>query len=334
MNRRRLLIGSTAVAALAAGGCTSITHPRPTSSTTQLIRPRLFAVASDPWAIRTWAQEMSGMPSGIMEFESWNRGRTLDTHFAQARVDGMTSFVITWEPWAPVAASLGRVVQYKVQPGYSNTAIAAGSLDAYITRFAKSVAAAGLTVYMRLAHEMNGDWYPWSHDAAAYVAAWRRVVSIFRAHRATNARFVFSINPSPYEPVATWMANIKRYWPGAGYVDQLGTTMINFGGSKETPVAEFAARLTALHTTFAKDALLAEVDTAAADRVEWMTDLRTWVASTPWVSGVVWSQDAQSRGAEQLGAKVGDLAWDVTTDAATRPVLQGLMSDLRHGVQA
>lgn len=328
------LIGGGALAGAGLAGCRQlIPTATPAGSAAPTAGPvpaRVFAVASDPWAVRAWATQMGVMPGSVMEFEAWNRDRTLDTHFAQAQADGMSAFLITWEPWRPTAANLGITAQYNVQPTYTNKAIATGALDDYITRFARSVAAAkGLTVYMRFAHEMNGDWYPWSHDPVGYIAAWRHMVGIFRAVGATNTRFVFSVNPSPYVAEAAWLANIARYWPGPEYVDQIGTTMINFGGRKEASVADFAVRLDALRKVYPKDILLAEVDTAQAGHLKWLTDLRTWVAETPWCSGVVWSQTASSRGAAQLGSQAGDLDWDVTTDMSARPVLQALIHDLQ-----
>jgi hypothetical protein len=334
LRRRAALALIAAVTVVATAGCQPILVPiaapsAPPSAVT--LRPRLFAVGSDPWSVRTWAAQMGVMPSAVMEFESFDKDRTLDTHFAQALADGMHAFIVTWEPWTPVAASRGQAAQFKAQPGYSNQAIAAGKLDGYLTRFARSVAAAkGLTVYIRFGHEMNGDWYPWSHDPAGYVAAWRHVVTLFRAAGATNAKFVFSVNPSPYLPQKGWLANVMRYWPGASYVDQVGATMINFGGLKQKSVAQFAARLATLHATFHKNVMLAEVNTASQGRVRWLTDLRTWVSLTPWVTGVVWSQDSRSRGATQLGTKVGNLNWNVTDDPQTRPVVQALIHDLQH----
>ena len=113
-----------------------------------------------------------------------------------------------------------------------------------------------------------------------------------------------------------------------GTVDYLGSTMINFGGIKQKSVAEFAQRLLLMHQTFEKELIITELNTAAEGRVKWLTDLRTWlVTDATWVRGVVLSQ-AESRGKTQLGDKVGDLSWNVTTDDQTKPIIKALIEDL------
>jgi hypothetical protein len=288
----------------------------------------VFGVASDPWHVDEWATAVGVEPTMIMEFEAWSRNRTIDSHFAELRRLGVKTFMLTWEPWQTVSAAKGKTAQYAEQPEFSNATIAAGKKDDYIRSWAKSVAASGLIVYVRYAHEMNGDWYPWSRDPAGYVAAWRRVVDIFRAEGATNARFVFSLNPSVFEPEAGWAENLRKYWPGDDYVDLLGSTMINFGARKEYSVAEFVARFEAARKVFNKKLIITELNTAAEGRVKWLTDLRTWLDTTgaDWVEGLALSQ-ADSRGAAQLGDKVGDLSWNVISDPDTQPVIRGILQD-------
>jgi hypothetical protein len=175
---------------------------------------------------------------------------------------------------------------------------------------------------------MNGDWYPWSRDPAIYAQAWRHLHDIFAQEGATNARWVFSLNPTPYEGETSWGDNAKAYYPGDAYVDYIGTTMINFGGVKEKSVADFAQRLTLMHELFHKDVIITEANSALSGRVKWFTDLRTFVMTrAPWIHGVVLSQNL-SRGQVQLGAQVGDLSWNVTTDPPTQPVIRGLANDL------
>ena len=49
--------------------------------------------------------------------------------------------------------------------------------------FVTNCAAAGMPVFLRFAHEANGDWYPWhgtAANAADFRAAYRRVVTVMR----------------------------------------------------------------------------------------------------------------------------------------------------------
>jgi hypothetical protein len=329
ITRRGLLAATLAggTAALGLAGCTRRDAIPPAKFDPSR---REFGIADDPWHIDEWAQAVGGKPSMVMEFEAFSRRRTIETHFAEARRQGLRSFMVTWEPWVSVSASLGKAAQHKYQPEYANPAVATGKWDDYLRAFARSVAECGLVVYIRYAHEMNGDWYPWSREPRDYVAAWQRMVNIFREEGAGNAKFVYSMNPSVWLSEAEFERPVRDYWPGDNYVDFLGSTVINFGGQKSYEVAEFATRLDLMRSYFGKNMLITELNTAADGRVKWMTDLRTWLAEATWVKGVVLSQGA-SRGQAQLGEKVGDLSWDVVSDRDTQPVIKAIINDFNRG---
>jgi hypothetical protein len=285
---------------------------------------RAFGIYVDPWHIDDWARAVGAQPTIAAKFESFSRKRTIDKFANEAARRGIRTLLISWEPWKPVRATLGVYRTSYPQLGYRNIDIANGSQDAYIRRFARSVSKFDGTVYIRYAHEMNGFWYPWSWDAADYRKAYRRVVRLFREEGAHNARFVWSINANLYEKPAKWMRNLRLYWPGDKYVDALGWTMINFGGTKSYSVASFSTRLRAVHQAFHKPLLVTEANTQYGGRVRWLEAFRLMLRSMPWVTGVVWSQ-LPSRGAQQM--KAGDLHWNVQNDAAGSAVLRGIIED-------
>lgn len=86
-------------------------------------------------------------------------------------------------------------------------------------------------VYIRLAHEMNGYWYPWSQNStpAEYVSAWRHVHQIFSSKGidSTRLQWVWSVN---YADFGNYTA--EEYWVGDDYVDWLGVDGYNFGASR------------------------------------------------------------------------------------------------------
>ena len=46
-------------------------------------------------------------------------------------------------------------------------------------------------------HEMNGNWYSWGNQhtsAKAFVAAWRHIVTVFRAAGAENVIWLWTVN--------------------------------------------------------------------------------------------------------------------------------------------
>ena len=225
--------------------------------------------------------------------------------------------MVSWEPWRPVPTSLGSSAQFQPQPGYRNGDIARGVQDAYITRFAASLAKFPGQVDLRWAHEMNGRWYPWSHGPANYRAAWRRIVRLFDRAGARNVRFVWSVNPNLYQHSANWQRVTRRYWPGSRYVDAVGMTMIDFGGEKDYRVSRFAPRLARPART------LPQADRPHRGQHRLRGPRRAGCSTsadcsrrTPGIDAVYWSQ-LPSRGTAHLDGS-GLLDWDVQRDPVPR----------------
>src|SRR3954453_12611359 len=191
---------------------------------------RTFGVYTDPSQRAVWASAVGARPQILAKFEAFSQARPPDDWLAQVEQQGISRVLITWEPWAPGPTSHGTLEQSLPQPGYRNRDIVLGVQDRYIRRFARGLARFPGVVYLRYAHEMNGTWYPWSHDPRAYVYAWWRIVRIFHAAKARNVRFVWSVNANLYDPASTWKRELRAYWPGRRYVDAIGSTMIDFGG--------------------------------------------------------------------------------------------------------
>jgi mannan endo-1,4-beta-mannosidase len=285
---------------------------------------RAFGIYVDPWHVDEWARAVRARPTMVAKFEAFSRRRTINDFIAEVEQQGIRTLLVSWEPWEPVPASGGPGAQGRPQPGYRNRDIAAGAHDPYIRAFARSLATFDGTVLLRYAHEMNGFWYPWSHNPAAYRRAWRHVVRLVR-EQAGNVRFVWSANPSLYLPVGRWARGLRPYWPGRRWVDFVGSTMINFGGHKNYTVKRFAPRLLALRCRYGMPLVLTEVNTNSKGRVRWLRDLRRLLNQRPWIRSLAWSQ-LPSRGQAQM-KHVGNLNWDVRRDPATARVLRGIVRD-------
>jgi len=285
----------------------------------------LFGVAVDPWHLDDWSRAVGARPQLVAKFQAFSRRDSLLPYMAEAQRQGATALMISWEPWRPVSAARGRAAQFKPQRGYRNADIARGDHDAYITRFARTLARFHGVVYLRYAHEMNGIWYPWTHDARAYRRAWRHVVRLVRRAGARNVRFVWSTNPNLYETPAFWMRRLRRYWPGARYVDIVGSTTIDFGGRKDYGIDRFEPRLAALRRVFRKPLMITEANTDYAGSVEWLRDFRDMLRRAPYIRAVVWSQ-LPSRGKAQMPG-AGVLDWDVTRHPAAAGVLRQIVLD-------
>jgi Glycosyl hydrolase family 26 len=287
---------------------------------------RTFGVYVDPWHVDDWARSVGVAPEYVGRFEAFSRGTTVDAFLREAERRGLRHVLVSWEPWRPVPPELGVVEQFRAQPGYRNRDIARGAQDSYVLAFARSLATFHGRVDVRYAHEMNGTWYPWSHDPIEYRRAWRHVVRLFRSVGARNVRFVWSPNPSLYLPFRTWLRSVRVYWPGRRYVGAVGSTMINFGGRKRYAVARFLPRLRALRRLYRRPVVLTEVNTVHRGRVRWLRDLRRLVRRTPWIRSVAWFQH-RSRAQVQI-EHAGKLDWDVQRDPVGAAALRGVIRAL------
>lgn len=196
---------------------------------------------------------------------------------------------ITWEPWHfsnPKAVKLGD--------------IAAGKYDKYLDSWAQAAKSFGAEVWIRWAHEFNGNWYPWAvgennKDAKIYIAAFRRARDRFNRAGAFNARWIWCANAESV-PDASWNDPRKAY-PGDAYVDMISIDGYNFGtavaGSRWQSFREIYQRpYEELTEAFPnKPIMIGEIGCASVggDKVEWMRDMdRQLRGRFKRIQGVVW----------------------------------------------
>lgn len=125
--------------------------------------------------------------------------------------------------FAAAAVQHGAVPLVQINPGHLPlAAIAHGRYDAYLRRFADAVRGYQHRVIVGFGHEPNGWWFPWGWphaSAASFVAAWRHIVTVFRAQGAANVTWLWTINivsaRGGIDPPAAW-------WPGSSYVTWVG----------------------------------------------------------------------------------------------------------------
>ena len=123
--------------------------------------------------------------------------------------------------FARQAYSDGATPAVQIEPfGISLDAIAAGRYDGYLREYARQVASYGHPVIIGFAHEPDGSWYPWGVQhwpPATWIAAWRRVVTVFRAAGAGNVIWLWTMNAQGADAAA-----MRQWWPGAAYVTWIG----------------------------------------------------------------------------------------------------------------
>ena len=178
----------------------------------------------------------------------------VDGAVEQVRADGGV-LLLTLEPAGGLASVTDQVAGELAQ-----------RLDAYNRR--------GVPVVVRFAHEMNGSWYAWAQQPAAYVAAFRRVAAAVHVTApgsammwAPNYGGGYPFTGGPHQAVAgsADAAALDTdadgavtpaddpyapYWPGDDAVDWVGLSLYHWGstapwGENEVPEAgKLVAQLT------------------------------------------------------------------------------------------
>lgn len=186
----------------------------------------------DNGAVSAWRAQAGRLPAVWMIYQGWTGWNKFPV--SQAKRAGQLGgrLLVTWEPWS------GSVRD----SNWSCRRVTAGAYDGYIRQYARAVRSARVPVMIRLAHEMNGDWYPWGtartsgwgrnndNSPQGYVAMWRHVVGIFRQEGATNVSWVWSPNIhylNANNSVSDQNSDLYALYPGDAYVDWIGLSVYN-----------------------------------------------------------------------------------------------------------
>ncbi|MFE7846352.1 glycoside hydrolase family 26 protein [Microbacterium sp. NPDC057407] len=194
--------------------------------------------------------------------------------------------MLTWESRPMLAGN-----DQPEDPEYSLPLILSGKFDAYLTQYAKDIVKTGLPLAIRLNHEMNGTWYPWSEQKADgtslngnrpgdYAATWRYVHDIFEKAGA-NKYVMWVWAPNIVNNLASRHQGIeytRSLYPGDEYVDIVGVS-----GYLRSPFRSgqtftfdytFGRTLEQLRAITDKPLFLAEVGATeiGGKKPEWVTD--------------------------------------------------------------
>jgi len=236
------------------------------------------------------------LPSLLEFFQGWDRGFPRDQVVETWRRGALP--VLSWEP-RPTVQPVGPDSDNTNEPGYTLASIIDGSHDAYIDQFATDVRELGLPVAIRFAHEMNGNWFPWSEERngnsrGQYVQAWRHVHDRFTALGATNAIWIWSPNVISARP----SVQLAPLYPGDDYVDWMG--MVGYyrrvylddkGKPKDPTFANtYQSTLDELRTVALKPTVITELGATeiGGNKSPWIRSLFEGLAANPDVIGFVW----------------------------------------------
>ncbi len=229
----------------------------------------------------------------IMIYQGWGQSNN-QPNFNASRMDSIRSHgsipMITWQPQD--------YVKEIVQPNFALSKIINGDYDQYITQYAKDIKKWNHPLFLRLAHEMNGNWYPWSEQIngnkpGEYVAMWKHVHDIFTAQGVTNVTWVWTPNNTDQHGKG---GNLTSFYPGNEYVDWVGIDGYNYGTSKGGKYQNFAdVFYNAYHEIVGftdKPLMIGEMGSSnnGGDKAKWIADALTKFIPNdfPKIKAIIW----------------------------------------------
>jgi Glycosyl hydrolase family 26 len=233
----------------------------------------------------------------LMWYQGWGAAnaafdpRLLDAVAARGAIP-----MITWEPW-DYTKGLN-------QPAYRLSRIAGGAFDSYVRSWATGLKAWGKPVILRFAQEMNAWSYPWcattnGNKPSDYVAAWRRVRTIFSDSGVTNVAWHWC-------PNIDWLGSgevpFDQVFPGDSYVDAVGVDGYNGGtalpwGGWQSFAAIFGYSVQQLRALTSKPIVIGETASAEAggSKAAWVTEMLDTALPQkfPDIRAVIWFSEAK-----------------------------------------
>jgi hypothetical protein len=151
-------------------------------------------------------EDAAGVEPGFVEYDSaW--GQPFAASYAGTIRDHGATVIVQMDP-----------------ANASITGIPAGRYDGYLSEYAESVRAYRHPVIISFGREMNGSWYSWGYrhtSPAVFVAAWRHIVTLFRALGVRNVTWMWTVSIINDTQQGT-AASPNRWWPGSSYVNWVG----------------------------------------------------------------------------------------------------------------
>lgn len=260
--------------------------------TKRTVQLGFFASDADPTRITTYTTAAGESPTLWLRPRDYTQ--TLDvTNMNAVHASGQMP-LIAWMPSAGGGTPT-------VQSSYTLSSIIAGTYDSYMTTFLTAVKNLGFPVAIRWAHEMNGNWYPWSeqvngNSAGQFAQAWQHVHNLAATVGATNITWVFA-------PTTDYSGStaLSELYPGDAYVDVVAMQGYNWGTSGpsglRTPSQVFTQTVADLQAVApSKPVWITEmgtVDDPNLSKQAWIGQFFTWLASTT-IGAFVWYDDTDS----------------------------------------
>ena len=210
--------------------------------------------------------------------------------------------------------------------------IAGGLHDKAIDAQARRIKGFGSRVYLAFHPEPEDDVVGGHLGTAAdFRAAWRRIVTRFRALGVTNVRWVLVLMAWTFDPKSR--RTPATYYPGAGYVDAVGIDGFNFydcAGVRRPQWQSFAQIFDAPYRwsrSIGEPMVVAEMGTVEHPddplaKATWILDAAEWIKARPQIEAVSYFHVHHQRPDGQL-----DCEWQVDTSIPSLLAFRAVAAD-------
>lgn len=197
----------------------------------------------------------------------------------------------SYETWT---ASQGRIPFINWRMPAPWTSVTNGSQDAWIGQRADAFKAFGSPIYVTLHHEPENDLAQYGSQAE-FVAAFRHIVDVFRAHGVSNVGFVWTMMAWSFDSRSG--ETIANWYPGDNWVDFVGADGYNWypgrAGTSWTMFGTVFDQVNAFAVSHGKPWMVVEYgsqeDPADAGRKgDWFLDLLNTVQAWPSLMGLIY----------------------------------------------
>jgi beta-mannanase len=226
----------------------------------------------------------------------------------------------------------GRMITVRAQESWRSVAAArqGSTLYADIVRWARTIKSRPGPILLAYHHEPEAGGSSGYGSSAEFIAAYRRVVSIFRAEGVGNIRFVWQMTDWAFRTPSSDRRSAARWYPGDAYVDVVGADVFNWfdcgeGQGRWTALSTLMDPVLAFARAHHKQASLPEFG-ADPDprRATWLADARSYfVANRDVVSAVFYFNRGPTNPANS------DCSWTLT-QRSEHAAYGAMVSDRRY----
>ncbi|MGB9376094.1 MAG: glycosyl hydrolase [Mycobacteriales bacterium] len=182
---------------------------------------------------------------------------------------------------------VGRMITVKDTGSWASVAAAAPGSTIYnnIVRWAQTIKARGGVIMFAYHHEPEGSNSAHYGTAAQYIAAYRHVVTIFRAQGVRNVNYTWQMTAYAFRASSSDSRYASRWYPGDAYVDSVGADAYNWsscgqGNGKWQELKDLGDPVLAFARAHGKRAAFPEfASDADSRRAQWTYNALAYIAA-------------------------------------------------------